>query len=181
MVAMIELRKMALASAVLATASLGLFGRSDAARMWLPKTDNPYCDVTTYVARELPEQAMSILDSNRKPIIVMSGTTLAAEPSYGRFLMAHECCHHSLGHVGRYREGLGHVGPQPFFYIKPALRQMELDADCCAVKMLRERQEAGGISSAEQAMQAFGEEPTGAYYPTGTERAGNIAKCASED
>jgi hypothetical protein len=47
--------------------------------------------------------------------------------------------------------------------------------------MLRERQEAGSISSAEQAMQAFGEEPTGAYYPTGTERAGNIAKCASED
>lgn len=149
--------------------------------MWLPKTDNPYCEITTYMARDLPEQAMSMTDRNGKPVIVMSGTTLAAEPSYGRFLMAHECCHHSLGHVGRYREGLGHVGPQPFFFIAPALREMELDADCCAVKMLRERQQADSIASAERAMQAFGDAPTGAYYPTGTERAGNIAKCAGED
>jgi hypothetical protein len=168
-----------LAAALAVAAAWLASGSADAARMWLPKAANPYCDVTTYMARELPEQAMSLLDRNGKPVIVMSGATLAEEPAYGRFLMAHECCHHSLGHVGRYREGLGHVGPQPFFYIAPALRQMELDADCCAVKMLRERHEADSISSAERAMQAFGEEPTGAYYPTGSERAENIVKCAA--
>jgi hypothetical protein len=30
-------------------------------------------------------------------------------------------------------------------------------------------------------MIAFGASPTGAYYPTGTERADNIAKCEAED
>jgi hypothetical protein len=168
--------------ALAAIAGLGLFGgSSQAARMWLPKADNPYCDVTTYRARELPEQAMSMLDSNGKPAIVISGLTMMEKPSYGRFLMAHECCHHKLGHVGRFREGLGHVGPQPFFYIAPALRQMELDADCCAAKMLRERQQADSIESAGQAMAAFGDRPTGAYYPTGIERADNIDKCAAEE
>ena len=111
--------------AVLALALLGLFsGSSQAARMWLPKADNPYCDVSTYMLRDVAEQAMSMLDSNGKPVIVVNGLTLAENPSYGRFLMAHECCHHMLGHVARYREGFGHVGPQPFFYIAPQLKQL---------------------------------------------------------
>ena len=54
--------------AAVAIVGLGLFyGNAEAARMWMPKTHNPYCDVTTYMARELPEQAMSMLDSNSKP------------------------------------------------------------------------------------------------------------------
>jgi hypothetical protein len=169
---------------MLATAVAGLAlycGSAEAARTWLPKTDNPYCDITTYTLRDVPEQAMSLLDSRGKPAIVVSGVTLTEKPAYGRFLMAHECCHHSLGHVGRYREGLGHVGPQPFFFIAPALRQMELDADCCAVKLLRQREQADSIESAERAMAAFGDAPTGAYYPTGNERVENIEKCAAED
>jgi hypothetical protein len=107
--------------------------------------------------------------------------TLADQPSYGRFLMAHECCHHTLGHVRRYHEGFGHVGPQPFFYIAPALKQMELDADCCAVRMLKAKHETDSIVSAREAMVAFGAEPTGAYYPAGTERADNIDKCEAQD
>lgn len=170
------------AIALVAIAGLGLFcGSAQAARMWLPKTDNPYCDVTTYKLRDLPEQAMSMLDSNGKPVIVVSGLTLADNPSYGRFLMAHECCHHSLGHIRRYQEGLGHVGPQPFFYIAPALKQMELEADCCAVKMLRQKRESDSIASAGEAMMSFGSMPTGAHYPTGIERAENIADCEAEE
>jgi hypothetical protein len=165
-----------------AIAGLGLFcGSSEAARMWMPKADNPYCDVTTYTLREVPELAMSMLDSNGKPAIVVSAMTLADQPSYGRFLMAHECCHHTLGHVGRYREQLGHVGPQPFFYIAPGLKQMELDADCCAVKLLKSKHETDSIEAGREAMMAFGTNPTGAYYPTGTERAGNIDKCQAQD
>jgi hypothetical protein len=168
--------------AVLALTLLGLLcGSSQAARMWLPKAVNPYCDVSTYTLRDVAEQAMSMLDSNGKPVIVVNGLTLAENPSYGRFLMAHECCHHTLGHVARYREGFGHVGPQPFFYIAPQLKQMELDADCCAVRMLKFKHETDSIEAAEQAMVDFGETPTGAYYPTGNERADNIAKCAAQD
>ena len=165
-----------------AIAGLWLFcGSAQAAKMRLPQTDNPYCDVATYLLREVPEQAMSMLDSNGRPVIVVSGQTLLQTPSYGRFLLAHECCHHTLGHVGRYHESLGHVGPQPFFYIAPALKQMELDADCCAVRMLKFMHETDSIESAEEEMVNFGASPTGAYYPTGTERADNIAKCAAED
>ena len=165
-----------------AIAGLWLFcGSSHAARMWLPKTDNPYCDVSTYPLRDVAEQGMSMLDSNGRPVIVVNGRTLVEQPAYGRFLMAHECCHHTLGHVDRYREGFGHVGPQPFFYIAPALKQMELDADCCAVRMLKFKHETDSIEAAEEAMVSFGAAATGAYYPTGDERADNIAKCAAED
>ncbi|HYJ59526.1 MAG TPA: hypothetical protein VEW64_09310 [Methyloceanibacter sp.] len=168
--------------AVVAIVGLGQFcGGAQAGRMWLPKAENPYCDVTTYRARELPEQAMSMLDSNGKPVIVVSGIALVEKPSYGQFLMAHECCHHSLGHVRRYQEGLGHVGPQPFFFIAPALKQMELDADCCAVKMLRRDRRPDSIVSARDAMVKFGAAPTGAHYPTGIERVDNIEKCAAEE
>ena len=55
--------------------------------------------------------------------------------------MAHECSHHTLGHVAVYKRELGHLGPQPFFYIAPQLRHMELDADCNAVRMLKIKNE----------------------------------------
>ena len=165
-----------------AIAGLGLIGASGAAaRLWLPETTNPYCDVPTYVLRDLPEQAMSLHDSSGKPTIVVSGFTLADKPDYSRFLLAHECCHHSLGHMDRFKDQLGHVGPQRFYFIAPQLKQMELDADCCAVKMLRSRNDPSSIEAAEAAMAIFGSEQTGAHYPTGNERAGNMAKCAAED
>ncbi len=124
---------------------------------------------------------MSSLDSSGKPVIVVNSGTLQSTPPYGHFLMAHECCHHTLGHVRRYHENLGHLGPQPFFYIAPALKQMELDADCCAVRMLKFTHEDDAIGAAETTMEGFGASPTGAYYPTGNERAQNILKCAGQD
>ena len=100
-------------------------------------------------------------------------------PSYFKsFIRAHECCHHSLGHIAKFKQGLGQLGPQPFFYIAPALRQMELEADCCAVRLLRDRHEEDGIAAARTVMSVFGKEQTGAYYPTGDERVQNIEGCA---
>ena len=165
---------------VAAIAGLGLFcSSSEAARIWMPKADNPYCGVTTYTLRDVPELAMSMLDSNGTPVIVVNAMTLTDQPAYGRFLMAHECCHHTLGHVGRFHEGFGHVGPQPFFYIAPQLKHMELDADCSAVKILKLKNEPDTIEAARTMMAKFGAKPTGAYYPTGIERADNIARCAA--
>ncbi len=168
-------------SALAAIAALGINCGGAQAGRGLPTTDNPYCDVTTYTLRDLPEQAMSTLDSSGQPVIVVSSSVLNDTPAYGRFLMAHECCHHTLGHVQRYHEGFGHVGPQPFFYIAPQLKQMELDADCCAVKMLKSLHETDSIDAARQTMAGYGAEPTGAYYPTGIERVDNIDKCAAGD
>ena len=87
--------------------------------------DNPYCANTIYTMRDAPEQAMSVLDSNGRPVIVVSSLLLDQTPSYGRFLLAHECRHHTLGHVQCDREEFGHVGPQLFCYIAPQLKQMK--------------------------------------------------------
>jgi len=174
-------RTMRLGVVAAAIAGLGLIcGGAQATRLTYPTTDNPYCDVTTYTLRDVPEQAMSTLDSNGNPVIVVNSLALRDKPAYGRFLMAHECCHHSLGHVKLYHEEFGHLGPQPFFYIAPQLKQMELDADCCAVKMLKSKNETDAIEAARQTMSNFGTQPTGAYYPTGIERVENIDKCAQE-
>jgi hypothetical protein len=145
----------------------------------LPSVDNPYCDVTTRLLPDFAEQAMSTMDSSGRPLIVVNASTLMRNPAYGHFLMAHECCHHTLGHVRRFYEGMGQLGPQPFYYIRPALRQMELDADTCAVKMLKATHEPDAIEAARETMLSFGTTPTGAYYPTGIERAENIEKAAA--
>jgi hypothetical protein len=58
---------------------------------------------------------------------------------------------------------------------------MELDADTCAVKLLKATHEPEAIEAARETMLNFGTTPTGAYYPTGIERADNIAKTAAQD
>jgi hypothetical protein len=171
----------AVIAVIAAIAGLGLFCGDAHAGRRLPTVDNPYCPVTTYTLRDVPEQASSWLDSAGQPVIVVNSWTLRDKPAYGQFLMAHECCHHTLGHVGKYRQEMGHVGPQAFFYIAPELKWMELEADCCAVKLLGERHEMDGIEAARQAMALFGAKPTGAHYPTGLERAENIMECAEAD
>ena len=171
-------------SALVSAAILGLgliYGSAEARQLWLPTIDNPYCAITTYLLPELPEQAMSTMDKNGKAIIVVSAMVMAESPAYARFLMAHECSHHTLGHVAAFHRELGHLGPQPFFYIAPQLKNMELDADCNAVKMLMFKKEPDSIEAAKLTMAKFGSKPTGAYYPTGVERAANIARCAIDD
>lgn len=145
---------------------------------WLPEVENPYCAIPTYKLRGLAEQASSMTDRRGRPVIIVSSMMLRNQPAYGKFLLAHECCHHTLGHVANAKKGLGHVGPQAFFYIAPALKRMELEADCCAVKLLRDRNEVDGIEAGVTAMAKFGDRPTGAHYPTGNERVEKISSCA---
>ena len=149
-------------------------------RSRLPSVENPYCDIATYKLADFPEQATSLNDRNGRAVVVINATIIREAPDYAQFLMAHECCHHTLGHVRRYYDGLGHLGPQPFYYIRPQLRQMELDADSCAVKLLKASDQRPAIEAARRMMARFGEKPTGAYYPTGIERAENIAREAAE-
>ena len=148
-------------------------------RRHLPTIDNPYCDVTTYILPQFDEQASSTMDVRDQPVIVIDASMLKQSLPYAHFLMAHECCHHTLGHVRLTSESLGQLGPQPFYYIRPLLKTMELDADTCAVKMLKQTKEPDAIEVAREAMLQFGNMPTGAYYPTGVERAENIAHVAA--
>ena len=129
-------------------------------RRKLSTVDNPYCAITTYVVGDFPEQATSTTDAAGRPVIVVDASMLANDRAYSHFLMAHECCHHTLGHVRRFYDGMGQLGPQPFYYIRPALKQMELDADTCAVKMLKATKEPEAIKAARETMLSFGTAPT---------------------
>ncbi len=149
-------------------------------RRRLPSIDNPYCEITTYILPQFDEQASSTIDAGDRPVIVIDASILRRNLPYAHFLLAHECCHHTLGHVRLTSERLGQLGPQPFYYIRPLLKTMELDADACAVKMLKQTNEPDAIEAGREEMLEFGTAPTGAYYPTGVERADNIARAAAE-
>src|SRR5262245_10252599 len=94
-----------IASAVVLGVGL-ICGAAQSRQLWLPQIDNPFCDITTYVLPELPEQAMSTIDADGKPVIVVSAMTMAEAPAYSQFLMAHECSHHTLGHVAAFHREL---------------------------------------------------------------------------
>jgi hypothetical protein len=150
-------------------------------RRKLSSVGNPYCDIATYVLPDLPEQASSTRTADDRSVIVIDASVLKSDPAYAHFLMAHECCHHTLGHTRLTLRRFGGVGVQPFYYLRPLLKNMELDADGCAVHMLTLTHEPGAIERARERMSAFGDEQTGAYYPTGIERADNIAHAAAEE
>jgi hypothetical protein len=141
---------------------------------------NPYCAILTYVIPDLSEQASSTQDANGRSIIAIDAPTYKTDRAYAHFLMAHECCHHTLGHTRITSQSFGQLGPQPFYYIRPLLKNMELDADGCAVRLLTLNREFDAIESARKTMFEFGAAPTGAYYPTGSERAENIVHAARE-
>jgi hypothetical protein len=150
-------------------------------RRKLASVDNPYCDITTYVLPDFPEQASLTRTADDRSVIVIDASTLKSDPVYAHFLMAHECCHHTLGHTRLTQQRFGGVGVQPFYYLRPLLKNMELDADSCAVRLLTLTRESGAIERARTRMLEFGDRQTGAYYPTGIERADNIAHAADEE
>jgi hypothetical protein len=150
-------------------------------RRKLSSVDNPYCDIATYVLPDFPRQASSTRTANDRSVIVIDASILKSDPAYGHFLMAHECCHHTLGHTRLTTRRFGGVGVQPFYYLRPLLRNMELDAEACAVRMLKLTKEPGAIERGRLRMFEFGDERTGPYYPTGIERADNIARTATEN
>lgn len=168
-------------SAILAIVCAAHLSTSAQAGRWRPEVENPYCSITTYQLRDVAEQASSMTDRQGRPVIVINSSLLRDNPNYGKFLMAHECCHHTLGHVAKFKKDLGHVGPQAFFYIAPELKRLELEADCCAARLLRDSHEPEGIDAGATAMSAFGEKPTGAYYPTGLERVEMMRRCGALD
>jgi len=150
-------------------------------RRKLSSVDNPYCDITTYVLPDLPEQASSTETADDRPVIVIDVSMLKSDPAYAHFLMAHECCHHTLGHTRLTQQRFGSVGVQPFYYLRPLLKNMELDADACAVHMLMLSHEPDAVERARARMREFGDQQTGAYYPTGIERADNIVHAAAKE
>jgi hypothetical protein len=147
----------------------------------LSSIDNPYRAVVTFVIPHLSEQASSTQDANDRSVIVIDAPTLKTDRAFAHFLMAHECCHHTLGHTRIASQSSRHLGLQPFYHIRPLLKNMELDADGCAVRILTLTKEFDAIESARKNMLEFGAAQTGAYYPTDIERADNIVHTAEDN
>jgi hypothetical protein len=150
-------------------------------RRKLASIDNPYCAIVTYVLPDFPKQASSANTADDRSVIVIDASTLKSDRAYSHFLLAHECCHHTLGHTRLTSQRSGGVGPQPFYYLQPLLKNMELDADACAIRMLKLTKEPDAIERARTKMLEFGNLQTGAYYPTGVQRAGNIVRSAAQE
>jgi hypothetical protein len=143
----------------------------------MPTIDNPYCDVPTYARPDVPEQARAMKGADGKAVIHIN-PSLMRQKAYAGYLLAHECCHHLNNHIDAMREKMARRGEVSFKSLAGVVKEMELEADCCAAKMLMKRGETASIEAAKAAMTKFGGMPTGAYYPSGIERAFTIAKCS---
>jgi hypothetical protein len=155
---------------------------------------NPYCTVPTFAMLALPGQARALLEDGEKPLILIDSEQ-AKSGAYRRFLLAHECCHHTRGHLARLAERQkkhelawqssgspeGQAGQTSLNHriFTMSQRGMELDADCCAAHLLASEGDKVSLTAAIAAMDAYGPQPTGLAYPTGAQRAEAIRSCAT--
>ncbi len=153
---------------------------------------NAYCAVPTFAVLRLSGQARALLEFGEDPLILIDNSA-AQRPAYARFLLAHECCHHTRGHLAwlqkqqkkrelavRSRPGRARAVPQTaltFWADSISHRKIELDADCCAAKQLASHQDRAGLEAAIEAMAEYGARATGAAYPAGLQRASVIRRC----
>lgn len=138
---------------------------------------NPFCDVPTYVRRDINTQAQARIDGKGRAVIYIGSEEARGDRAYRDFLMAHECCHHMRGHLQRLREKQRQQALLDLSFVN---RSVELDADCCAGGVLAQAGRRGAIREAARRMQSFGAMPTGAGgYPAGDMRAMLIQDCAA--
>lgn len=159
------------------SAALGQADTGEPPMIRMPLIDNPYCAVPTFVRPDVPEQARAMRNRDGTPVIHLNAN-IAIDKAYANYLMAHECCHHSAGHIDKMREQMSKRGETSFKAIASMVKEYELEADCCAAKLLKKRGETESLDAAKRAMTKFGGMPTGAYYPSGMERAFTISECA---
>lgn len=140
---------------------------------------NAYCDIPTFVLPHVIGDARAIVQFDGKPAIFVDAEA-ASKPGYLQFLLAHECCHHTRGHLARLIQERRHGRTQSmgFFTSAQALREMELEADCCAAVMLKKRNSLAGLDAALAAMKARGGQQFDEIHPPGEERATRLMQCA---
>jgi hypothetical protein len=148
---------------------------------------NVHCQIPTFAVLRLIGQASALIGSDGKPLILIEAEMMQT-PAYARFLLAHECCHHTRGHLlrllrrQRAREPRKAGAPDPqtamtFLADSLSHRKIEMDADCCAARLLARRHDRAGLNAAASAMAALGAAGTGAAYPPGLQRAMVIETC----
>ena len=138
---------------------------------------NPFCKIPTYVSRAIGSQGLAQIDANGRAVIYIGREEVAGDRAYRDFLMAHECCHHTRGHLRRLKELTRDNALLAMSFVN---RSVELDADCCAGVTLARSGRSGAVREAARRMRSFGAMPTGAKgYPSGDMRAMLIEDCAA--
>jgi hypothetical protein len=176
-----RLRKRALLS-ILLLAAFGIARMTpsaDAAASFRhgPRLHNPYCSVPTYVRPDLMTQGLADIGADGKGVIFIGREEAVGDRAYRNFLMAHECCHHTRGHLLRLKQ-MGKRNALLSVYGNNG--SFELDADCCAAMSLTRTGRPDAVSEAAKRMRSFGAMPTGGRgYPSGDRRADLIEQCAA--
>ncbi len=177
---LVRFTKRALLAAALFAAiqCAGAPAHSYAAKPWPhgARIHNPFCNVPTYVEKRLMTQGQAFIDLSGHPVIYIGTAEAAGDRAYRDYLMAHECCHHTRGHLKRL---LARGHDHPHLSLSAVARGMELDADCCAAAALAKTKRLDAIREAARRMKTFGAMPTGSGgYPSGDLRAELIENCA---
>lgn len=139
--------------------------------------ENPLCEAKTYALPNVPGGVRAAMKHGEGPVIYLDERVLS-RGNLTRFLLAHECCHHSLGHVESVRNG---TKPTAVRGLQNWGRQIELDADCCAARLLKKNNDRPAVENAKQFMMRYGPKPTGFGYPSGFERSMVIRHCSTTD
>jgi hypothetical protein len=143
----------------------------------LQRLHNPFCSVDTYARPDLPSQGLAVIELDGHNIIYLDLNEAAGDPAYRDFLMAHECCHHTRGHLRRLKKKGEERALLAMSFVN---RSLELDADCCAAVALAGAGKKAAIREAARRMRIYGARPTGAGgYPAGILRADLIEQCAA--
>jgi hypothetical protein len=141
------------------------------------RLQNPFCNVETYARRDLPSQGLALLEVDGRTVIYLDRNEASGDPAYRDFLMAHECCHHTRGHLRRLKKKGEERALLAMSFVN---RSLELDADCCAAVTLASAGKQAAIREAARRMRIYGARPTGAGgYPAGILRADLIEQCAA--
>lgn len=143
----------------------------------LQRLHNPFCSVDTFARRDLPSQGLALIELDGHTMIYLDLNEAAGDPAYRDFLMAHECCHHTRGHLRRLKKKDEERALLALSFVN---RSLELDADCCAAVALAKAGKGAAVREAARRMRIYGVKPTGAGgYPAGILRADLIEQCAA--
>jgi hypothetical protein len=162
-------------AALQALGFIPLYGAEEPARRGL-RLHNPFCAIPTYVSRKIGSQGFAQIEPSGRAVIYIGREEVAGDRAYRDFLMAHECCHHTRGHLQRLKELNRDNARLAMSFVS---RSVELDADCCAGAILAKTGRLSAVREAARRMRSFGAMPTGAQgYPSGDVRAMLIEDCA---
>jgi hypothetical protein len=138
---------------------------------------NPFCAVPTYINHTIGTQGLALYEADGRGVIYIGREEAFGNRAYRDFLMAHECCHHTRGHLKRLKEMTHENALLALSFVS---RGAELDADCCGAVALARSGRMDAVHEAARRMRTFGAMPTGAGgYPSGDTRAMLIEDCAA--